>query len=233
MQSNKQQSRPENLWALRKPFLQLLLDSLAARLACRNLEIHPTKTRYVHTSKHEQTLKVVGKDIKGEAGGMITVLRAPVALGSDVVACLGEIARRAKAAYGVHKAMLQGPGSRKQKLVVYGRFVTPAALWAVGAAHSHDALLKGANTLPLLQLRQMLGVKRRPTEDWVTWNQRSLRYTRGVLAQRQDLRWSSVILKLVWRLHGHLARHQDHATSLMQLQEGTAEPQTPQTPPQI
>ena len=81
----------------------------------------------------------------------------------------------------------------------------------MGAAHPHDALLKGANTLQLLQLRQMLGVKRRPTEDWV-----SLRYTRGVLAQRQDLRWSSVILKLVWRLHGHLARHQDDATSLMQ-----------------
>ena len=92
---------------------------------------------------------------------MITVLGAPVALGSDVVAILGEISRRAKAAYGAHKAMLQGPGSHAQKLTAYGRFVTPSALWAVGAAHPHDALLKGANTLQLLQLRQMLGVKRR------------------------------------------------------------------------
>ena len=53
------------LWALHKPFLQLLLDSLAARLAHRNLQIHPTKTRYVHKSKHEQTLTVGGKDITG------------------------------------------------------------------------------------------------------------------------------------------------------------------------
>ena len=141
---------------------------------------------------------------------MITVLGAPVAMGSDVVACLGEISRRSKAAYGVHKA------THEHKLTAYGRFVTPAALWAAGAAHPHDALLKGANTLQLLQLRRMLGVKRRPTEEWLHWNQRSLRYTRVILARRPELRWSSVILKQVWRLHGHLARHQDDATALMQ-----------------
>ena len=107
------------LWALHKPFLQLLLDSLAARLARRNLQIHPTKTRYVHTSKHEQTLTVGGKEVKGEAGGMITVLGAPVATGSDVVACLGEISRRAKAAYGVHNPMLEGPGLHEQKLLLH------------------------------------------------------------------------------------------------------------------
>ena len=204
------------LWALRKPFLQLLLDSLATRLAKRNLQIHPTKTRYVHSSKQEHTLKVGGQEIKGEAGGTITVLGAPVALSNEVAACLGELSRRARVAYGAHKAMLEGPGEQDQKLKAYNRFVTPAALWAIGAAHPHDSLLKGANSIQLLQLRQMLRVKRKATEGWVEWNQRSLRCTRGILAKYSEFRWSSIILKFVWRLHGHIIRHQDDATSLIQ-----------------
>ena len=114
------------LWALHRPFLQLLLDSLADRLAKRSLQIHPSKTKYIHTSKHEHTLQVGGKEIKGEAGGTITVLGAPVAMTNEVATCLGEISRRARAAYGAHKAMLEGPGTHDQKLKAYNRFVMPA-----------------------------------------------------------------------------------------------------------
>ena len=112
--------------------------------------------------------------------------------------------------------MFEGPGTHDQKLKAYNRFVTPAALWAIGAAHPHDSLLRGANSIQLTQLRQMIGVKRKAAEEWVEWNQRSLRHSRGVLARHLEFRWSSIILKSVWRLHGHIIRHQDDATALIQ-----------------
>ena len=82
----------------------------------------------------------------------MTVLGAPVAMSNEVAACLGEMSRRARGAYGAHRTMLEGSGTHEQKLKAYNRFVTPAALWAIGAAHPHDSLLKGANSLQLIQL---------------------------------------------------------------------------------
>ena len=147
--------------------------------------------------------------------GTITVLEAPVAMQQEVLACLGEISRRAKAAFAVHRRMLTGAGSAKQKMIAYGRFINPAALWAVGACHPHEALLKGANSIQLMQLRQALGIPRRALESWVDWNQRSLRFARLVLAQKPELRFSSEMLKLIWRLYGHMARHEDDSTALL------------------
>ena len=147
--------------------------------------------------------------------GTIAVLGAPSGMQQEVLACLGEISRRAKAAFAVHRRMLTGAGSAKQKMIAYGRFVNPAALWAVGACHPHEALLKGANSVQLMQLRQALGIPRRPLESWVDWNQRSLRFARLVLAQKLELRCSSEMLKLIWRLYGHMARHEDDSTALL------------------
>ena len=123
------------LCALHRPYLQALLDRLASNLAFRNLHMHPSKTKCIHTSPHKHTLQVAGKEVQGEHMGTITVLGAPVTMKYEVLACLAEISRQARAAFAVHRKMMAGPGSNKHKLVAYGRFITPAALWAVGACH--------------------------------------------------------------------------------------------------
>ena len=102
--------------------------------------------------------------------GSITVLGAPVAMRYEVLACLGEISRRAKAAFAVHRRMMTGPGSNKQKLVAYGRFITPAALWAVTPARPYSRGPEAGD---------------RTNESWAEWNQRSLRLTRTILAQKR------------------------------------------------
>ena len=61
----------------------------------------------------------------------------------------------------------------------------------------------------------MLGIKRKALESWVEWNTRSLRYIRTVLARQPELRWSGVMLKMVWRLHGYMIRRQDDSTALL------------------
>ena len=166
------------------------------------------------TAEGKQTVKVGEKEVVGEGDGTVTVLGAPVALAGEVVQILAEVARRARGAFSLHEKRLTGAGSLDHKLLAYTRYVSTSALWAIGAAHPHDALLKGLNSIQLMQLRQVLAIKRKPLEQWVQWNQRSLRQARACLAMRPAHRWSTMALTQVWKLWGHTARHAQH-TGLM------------------
>ena len=84
-----------------------------------------------------------------------------------------------------------------------------------GACHPHEALLRGASSLQLMQLRQAIGIPRTTLESWADWNQRSLRFARTVLAKKPQLRWSAIVLKMIWRIHGHVARHMDDGVQLL------------------
>ena len=202
------------LWSHDKSFLQTKLGILVRSLGAKNLKVNAAKTHYVHTMEGEQTLRVGDREITGERDGTVTVLGAPVALAGEVLQTLAEVARRARVAFAAHKKLLTGAGSVDHKLLAYTRYVSTSALWAIGAAHPHDALLKGMNSIQLMQLRQMLHAKRRPLEQWADWNRRSLRQARACLAARPMHRWSTIALAQVWKLWGHTARHEQH-TGLM------------------
>ena len=114
----------------------------------------------------------------------------------------------------MHRKLFTGAGSMDHKMLAYTRYISTSALWAIGAAHPHDSLLKGINSIQLIQLRQVFCVKRRTLEPWDQWHQRSLRQARVYLASRPTHRWSSIALAQVWRLWGHTARN-DRDTGLM------------------
>ena len=193
------------LWSHDKGFLQAKLQTMVASLRARNLQVNATKTKYVHSQgEEEQTIQVGDKEVVGERDGTITVLGAPIALSGEATQILAEVARRARAAFAVHKNLLTGASSLDHKLLAYTRYVATSALWAIGAAHPHESLLKGVNSIQLMQLRQVFGIRRRTLEKW---NQRSLRQARVHLAARPSHRWSTVALTQVWRLWGHTARH--------------------------
>ena len=52
----------------------------------------------------------------------------------------------------------------------------------------------------------MLGLKRQPTEEWATWNKRSLRRCRLALFHSGGIRWSSFVLSQIWTAIGHICR---------------------------
>ena len=52
----------------------------------------------------------------------------------------------------------------------------------------------------------MLGLKRQPTEEWATWNKRSLRHCRLALFHCGGIRWSSFVLSQIWTAVGHICR---------------------------
>ena len=148
------------LWSHDKEFLQAKLHVMVRSLGARNLQVNATKTKYVHTLEGRQVVKVGEKEVVGEKGGTV------VALAGEVVQVIAEVARRARGAFATHKKLLTGAGSVDRKLLEYTRYVSTSALWAIGAAHPHDALLKGINSIQLMQLRQVLNIKRKPLEQW-------------------------------------------------------------------
>ena len=203
------------LWSHDRGFLQTKLDALVASLKSRNMKVNATKTKYVHNTAGSHTIEVGGQGVEGERDGTITVLGAPVALSGEVLQILAEAARRARGAFALHKKLLTGAGSVDSKLLAYTRYVASSALWAIGAAHPHEALLKGLNSIQLMRIRQMLNIRRKPLERWAQWNQRSLRQARACLATRPTHRWSTIALTQVWKLWGHTARHSQHTGLMM------------------
>ena len=202
------------LWSHDKEFLQAKLGMMVRSLRARNLQVNATKTKYVHNQEGKQVIRVGEVDVEGERDGTLTVLGAPVAMTREVTQILAEVTRRARGAFAVHKQMLTGGGSIDHKMLAYTRYVATSALWAIGAAHPHDSLLRGINSIQLMQLRQVLSIKRRALEPWAQWNQRSLRQARQHLEARPTHRWSTMALTYVWRLWGHTARN-DRGTGLM------------------
>ena len=194
------------LWSHDRGFLQHKLNVMVRSLGERNLRVNATKTKYVHTVEGKQTVKVGEKEVTGDKDGTVTVLGAPVALAGEVVQVLAEVARRARGAFATRKKLLTGAGSLDHKLLAHTRYVSTSALWAIGAAHPHDALLKGLNSIQLMQLRQVLAIKRKPLEQWAQWNQRSLRQARVCLAKRPAHRWSTMALTTAYRVDARVAQ---------------------------
>ena len=186
-----------HFWALCRPFLQFLMDSLEKNLAKRHLSTHPEKTKYTHTSGHPQTVRVAGQEVRGEAHG---------------ARCASGHEKRGSSHLGrgtlsrLTKQCLPDP-SPQRKLQTYAKFITPAALWATpaalwaaGAAHPRQSLLKGINSLQLLQLRQAL------------WNSGPTGINDSCATRARcwpstpQYRWSTVMLQAVWRLRRHMVR---------------------------
>ena len=72
------------------------------------------------------------------------------------------------------------------------------------------------NTLQLQLLRKAIGGQRRPGEEWVEWNKRTLRVARLHLMRKGGGRWSTFVLSSIWKLHGHVARREGPLKEILQ-----------------
>ena len=138
-------------------------------LRARNLQVNALKTKYVHNQAGKQVIQVGDAMVEGERDGTVTVLGALIAMTGEVTQLLAEVFRRARRAFAMYKKLLVGAGSVDHKMLAYTRYVATSALWAIGAAHPHDSLLRGINSIQLIQLRQVLHIERRTLEKWVQW----------------------------------------------------------------
>ena len=139
----------------------------------------------------------------------MTILGSPVTFDNVPAVILGGASERARKAFHANKAVMCGNTSVDEKLKAMLALVRPAALWACSTWPVNDALLRGINTVQLQLLRKALGGRRRPGEEWVEWNQRTLRLARLHLRRKSaGGRWSTFVLGTIWQLHGHAARRE-------------------------
>ena len=141
---------------------------------------------------------------------IMTVLGSPVTFVNAPAAIIGEMQHRARRSFHANRKLLCcGAARLDDRLRSSVTLLRSAALWACETWPISDYLLKTANSLQLHYIREIIGRKRKPQEEWLRWNQRSLREARVIVHRNKACggRWSSFILRVRWQLLGHVARH--------------------------
>ena len=205
------------LWSQSQTHLQSLLTNLEGELQQDGLSIHPTKTAILHShAEGGGTFTIQGEAVPCQPhGSTIPALGSPITFGDQTAAIIGEMSRRARAAFGKHKQVLRARSSLKPRLLAHTALVRNSALYGAESWPAHQQLLRAANSLQALHIREMLHLRRRPGENWQEWHTRSLRLARVHLHREKGERWSTHILSRIWRLWGHLARGGEEVTAML------------------
>ena len=199
-----------HLWSHNRRWLEKALAVLEEKLKKKNLVLNAKKTQAIANVEDKKPLDIGGKQVPIQKGDAImTILGSPVTFDNVPAVILGGASERARKAFHANKAVMCSNTSVDEKLKAMLALVRPAALWACSTWPVNDALLRGINTVQLQLLRKALGGRRRPGEEWVEWNQRTLRLARLHLRRKSaGGRWSTFVLGTIWQLHGHAARRE-------------------------
>ena len=167
------------LWSHNRRWLEKALAVLEDKLKKKNLVLNAKKTQVIANVEDRKPLDIGGKQVPIQKGDAImTILGSPVTFDNVPAVILGGASERARKAFHANKAVMCSSTSVDEKLKAMLALVRPAALWACSTWPVNDALLRGINTVQLQLLRKALGGRRRPGEEWVEWNQRTLRLAR-------------------------------------------------------
>ncbi|CAE7528629.1 unnamed protein product [Symbiodinium sp. CCMP2592] len=196
------------LWGENPAHLQLTLNHLERLLLQHGLRINPKKTHIISNNpKSTITFTVGGETVTPDSGDTpLRVLGSPVSFRGSTPQLAAEMGSRARAAFAQNRKVLTAPTPPTPRLQLHETLVRQTALYGCETWQPHDTLLRAANTQQLSQLRNMTGGGRRPGEQWHEWNTRTLRQTRGLLHRTKGERWSTYILRMIWRLWGHAVR---------------------------
>ena len=195
------------IWSTNRDHLQRLLGELSQRLPRRGLHLHPAKTDIIHNSDKKVFFEVAGEKVAAKGPNhVIHVLGSPLSFQGGTAMLVAEMQARARKSFWAHHEAFTSGASLRDKLKLHVILVRQSALWACQTWPCHSSLLKAVNTVQLAQIRTMLGLKRQATEDWATWNKRSLRRSRLALFHSGGIRWSSFVLSQIWTAIGHICR---------------------------
>ncbi|CAE7383396.1 unnamed protein product [Symbiodinium sp. CCMP2456] len=195
------------IWSVDKKHMQAMLDQLGERLPRRGLFLHPTKTDIIRNNSTPVKFNVAGEVVPTKGPHhMFYVLGSPLSFQGGTPMLVAEMQSRARKAFWAHRDAFTSKASLRDKLKLHVILVRQSALWACQTWPCHTSLLRAVNSVQIAQMRTMLGLKRLPTEEWATWNKRSLRRTRLALFHSGGVRWSSFVLSQIWRAVGHICR---------------------------
>ena len=205
------------LWHFCLSRLQALLTAVERKAADNGLDFQGDKTQVLTSVEGDKrTLVIGGKTVSFlKPGTLIRVLgtqqgfrRGP----SDIAA---EVNAKMRQVFWAHKTVFAGKMPLTCKWESFHAVVRGAALWQAAALPPGRNLLAALNTQQLRLVRVMAGLRRKQGEPFVEYEMRSLRISRARLHLHQQERFSTFVLRQVWRLYGHVARQNSRAKQLL------------------
>ena len=174
-------------------------------------EINPKKTMVICSTADGGSFTIGGQTVSSLGPeAIMPVLGSPVTFINAPGALVGEMQHRARKSFHANKQLLCCAEAKlDDRLRSSITLLRSAALWACETWPISDYLLRAANSLQYHYVREIIGRKRKPQEEWTSWNQRSLSEARLVVHRNKACggRWSTFILRVRWQLLGHVARH--------------------------
>ena len=199
------------VWGANRAWVQHSLHEVVRRFAERGLEINPKKTMVICSTEDGGSFSIGGKTVHSHGPeAIMTVLGSPVTFTNAPGAIVSEMQHRARKSFHANRQLLCCKEAKlDDRLRSSITLLRSAALWACETWPISDYLLQTANSLQYHYVREIIGRKRKPQEEWLSWNQRSLREARLIVHRNKACggRWSSFILHVRWQLLGHVARH--------------------------
>ncbi|CAE7696392.1 unnamed protein product, partial [Symbiodinium necroappetens] len=182
------------VWGANKAWVQQCLHEVVKRFAERGLEINPKKTMVMCSMEEGGSFTIGGQTVNSLGPeAIMPVLGSPVTFVNAPGAIVSEMQHRARKSFHANRQLLCCAEAKlDDRLRSSITLLRSAALWACETWPISDYLLRTANSLQYHYVREIIGRKRKPQEEWLSWNQR---------------RWSSFILRVRWQLLGHVARH--------------------------
>ena len=199
------------VWSANKAWVQQCLHEVVKRFAERGLEINPKKTMVICSVEGGDSFTIGGQTVTSLGPeAIMPVLGSPVTFINAPGALVGEMQHRARKSFHANRQLLCCAEAKlDDRLRSSITLLRSAALWACETWPISDYLLRAANSLQYHYVREIIGRKQKPQEEWASWNQRSLREARLIVHRNKACggRWSSFILRVRWQLLGHVARH--------------------------
>ncbi|CAE7340697.1 unnamed protein product [Symbiodinium microadriaticum] len=176
------------LWSQDRTHLQRVLHNLEGELAQDGLHIHPVKTAILYSKPTGGgTFEKGGETVAcSDHRTVISTLGSPNTFHDQTAALIAEMSRRSRNAFRKHKQILTARTSIKSRAKAYLTLVRNAGLYACETWPPHRNLLKAVNSMQTQHFRDMLHINRLPTEEWASWNTRSLRQAPHAWETRQE-----------------------------------------------
>ena len=170
------------------------------------LKVNPKKTAYYASPYVTEKGPLIVDNVPVEPSSSLEIMGIALQVPLKPSSLLDSGLAKARRKYFACRQVLECRGPLKERLKTFRAAVGGAALWYSAAVPPSPQALGAVNTLQQELVARMAGFRRKSTESWLDYRQRSLRAARQIISNCGQERWSTSWLRRYWGYKGHVAR---------------------------
>ena len=193
------------LWERGAPKLQAKLRAVVEEMKDWGLFVNLSKCK-VHRSPDADQGPITLEGVEIPCVDHLEVMGLCFSVTSTCCELMQTVLSKARKKFWACKHVVCGPGPLADRIRYFDKVVTGSALWCAAAILPDRQALQMVNGHMFMMVGWMMGLGRRPGEDWLSSHVRGLRAARAMVHKVLKDRWSTKWLRRVWRYTGHRAR---------------------------